>query len=179
MSTTEEPRQRNKLSLPGTPPTAAEFDDAGRLARRIEELRQGGGLADEEADKFHIDPKIVPAGWSYEWKRHTIWNQEDPTYLVELQQHGWDPVPAKRHPELVPRGWQFNTIDRGGQRLYERPAIFTEEAKVRDKERANGQVRDKERQMSSAPAGTFERDNKGDRMATIRKSYEHVPIPKE
>jgi hypothetical protein len=174
--------ERTKITLPTSPaaiPTAAASDDAARLAARIEELRKGGGLPDDEADKFAIDPKIIPEGWTYEWKRHTLWNQEDPSYAVELQQHGWAPVPALRHPHMVPSGWQWNTIDRGGQRLCERPKVFTDEARARDRDRANGQVRDKEKQIGNAPAGTFERDNKGDRMATIRKSYEHVPIPKE
>ena len=133
---------------------------------------------DDGTDKFYIDPRIIPAGWSYEWKTHTVLNAENPGYQVTLARRGWEAVPAYRHPEMMPANYKGNTIDREGQRLMERPLEITEEAKALDKRRAREQVQQKEAQLSGTPQGTFERDNKGTPLVNIKKSYEAMPIPK-
>jgi hypothetical protein len=63
--------------------------------------------------------------------------------------------------------------------LMERPLEITQEAKARDLRVARAQVRGKEEQLGGAPAGTFERDNKGAPLVNVKKSFEHIPIPKE
>jgi hypothetical protein len=59
----------------------------------------------------------------------------------------------------------------------ERPLEITNEAKARELAKARGQVRDKEAQLSGAPAGQFERNNKDAPLVKIKKSYESIPIP--
>ncbi len=156
----------------------SEEDPRIRAARRAAELREHGSL-DDGNDKFYIDPKIIPDGWSYEYKMFTVLGKEDPSYQVQLRQNGWEPVPVSRHPELMPVGYEGNTIIRDGQMLMERPLEITEERKQRDRRNAREQVQAKEEQLGAAPAGTFERNNKGEKLATIKKSYESIPIPKE
>lgn len=163
-----------------SPDNAAQEDPRARAAARAAQLRDhlGDGLG-EGTDEFYIDPSIIPDGWSYEWKRETVLGQPDPSYQVALAQRGWEPVPASRHPELVPPGWTGAHIPRKGCLLMERPKEITDEVRAQDNRRARDQVRQKEAQLGASPAGTFERDNKGNPMAKVTKSYESIPIPEK
>jgi hypothetical protein len=162
------------------PPEAPvdENDPRSRAAARAAQLREhlGAGLG-EGVDEFYIDPAIIPDGWSYEWKRETVLGQPDPSYQVALAHRGWEPVPASRHPELVPPGWTGAHIPRKGCLLMERPKEITDEVRAQENRRAREQVRQKEAQLSGAPPGTFERDNKGNPLVNVKKSYESIPIP--
>jgi hypothetical protein len=155
-----------------------EEDSRTRAVRRAAELRDhaGDGLEDGE-DKYYIDPRIIPDGWSYEWKAFTVLGKENPSYQVSLARTGWEAVPRSRHPELMPSNYKGETIERDGMILMERPQEITDQAKSRDLKRARLQVRGKEEQLGLAPAGQFDRDNKGNSMVNIKKTYEHVPIP--
>lgn len=153
-------------------------DPRARAARRAAELREHGSLEDG-SDKFAIDPKMVPDGWSYEYRTYTVLGKEDPSYQVTLANAGWEAVPAARHRELMPAGYQGGTILRDGMMLMERPLEITEEAKRRDQKNARDQVRAKEAQLTgAAPPGEFDRSNKGDRLTSIKKTREAtIPIP--
>ena len=77
-------------------------------------------MAARLADKFWAPPP--PDGWDYQWKRRSVYNQEDPAYQVELARQGWEAVPLSRHSEMMPRGWSGQTIEVEGMTLMERPA---------------------------------------------------------
>src|ERR1700685_1506786 len=83
------------------PPRIEKFteeDPRTRAARRTAELMDHGMAdADGAQDKFHIDPAIIPEGWSYEYRRHSVLGKDDPSYEVTLAQRGWEAVPADRH----------------------------------------------------------------------------------
>ena len=162
---------------PAEPPKPREEDPRVRAARRAMELREQGSANDEGVDKFYINPAVIPDGWSYEWKRFSVLGKEDPSYQVSLMHKGWEAVPVSRHPEMMPLGYQGNCIEREGQILMERPLEITNDAKTRDLRNARAQVRGKEEQLGGAPAGQFERDNKGQPLVNVKKSFEHVPIP--
>lgn len=173
------PKLVNK-SMAGRPDVRAnlrEDSPARRAAQRAAEIRaHRAGLDPDNEDKFFIDPRIVPEGWSYEWKRKSVYNQEDPSYQIRLADGGWTPVPASRddrHKALMPTG-AYNTIERDGMVLMERPLELTEEAKALELRRARNQVRAKEAQLNSAPDGTLPRDR-----PQVKKSYEAMPIPNE
>lgn len=189
---TEDPIRRGpgrprKYPLPpgaeGAPEAEVDSEDPrARAAARAAELREHLGTnLGEGVDEFYIDPAIIPDGWSYEWKRETVLGQPDPSYQVSLAHRGWEPVPASRHPELVPPGWTGAHIPRKGCLLMERPLEITNDVRAQEQRRARDQVRQKEAQLNSAPPGTFERDNKGNSMASIKKSYEagSIPIPEK
>lgn len=131
---------------------------------------------DEGPDDFYIDQSLIPPGWSYEWKRKTVMGMEDPAYQVQLSRMGWEPVPASRHPSYMPVGNSYNTIERKGMILMERPMELTEEARSIEARRARDRVRQKEAQLNSAPDGQFSR-NHPQAQAKISKSYEAIPIP--
>jgi hypothetical protein len=158
-----------------------EESPAERAAKRTAEIRaHRQGLDMENTDQYHIDPNIVPQGWSYEWKRKTIYNQEDPSYQIRLADAGWTPVPATRdarHKAMMPTG-HYVTIERDGMILMERPKELTDEAKAIELRRARNQVRSKEQQLSNTPDGTMTREDARVR-PQVKKSYEAMPIPNE
>lgn len=180
------PRQRMKRSemrddpeevaRPDVRAGQREEDPRARAERRAAEITQHlDGASDSEVDRFFIDPRAIPDGWSYEWKRKTIWGKEDPAHEVELARLGWEAVPASRHPEMMPKGnWQ--TIERDGMILMERPKSITDAAHSKNLKAARAQVRAKEAQLNQTPEGTLPRDEDPRTRATIKKSYEAMPI---
>lgn len=150
---------------------------AARKAAELREHRQGD--LDDGTDEFFVEPGIIPDGWSYEWKTKTILGMEDPAHQVKLARDGWEVVPASRHPEMMPAGYKGVEITRKGMVLMERPLEITEEMRALELRRARLQVRAKEEQLTAAPAGQFERSNKGNDLVKVKKSYEAMPIPEE
>ena len=159
-------------------PAMREEDPRTRAARRAAEVRNHVGSMDEGLDEFYIDQGAVPPGWSYEWKRKTVMGMEDPAYQVQIARMGWEPVPASRHPNMMPEGNKYLIIERKGMVLMERPKELTDEAREIENRKARNQVRHKEAQLNSAPDGQFGRDHR-EVQAKISKSYEAIPIPKD
>ena len=91
------------VAKPSRPPLRDD-DPRARARARAEELRNHGAMEDHGSDEFYIPPEIVPDGWHYEWKTHSILNQEQGTYLMQLMREGWTPVPSSRHPEMMHKG---------------------------------------------------------------------------
>lgn len=155
-----------------------EEDSRARAARRAAEIRGHIGDMDQGVDEFFVDPSIIPEGWTYEWKRQSILGQEDATHQIHLARMGWEAVPARRHPGMMPASWTKGTIERKGMILMERPTEVVEEARRIQNKAAKDQVRAKEAQIAGAPDGTMTRDHAQTR-PKINKSFEAVPIPKE
>lgn len=152
-------------------------DSRARAEARAAEIRENRGSLDDGIDEFYIDQRLVPDGWSYEWKRHTLLGKEDPAYQVQLARGGWEAVPASRHPDMMPIG-NYETIERKGMILMERPLSLTIEAKEIELRRARNQVRAKEQQLSQTPDGTMTRQHDSVR-PSVKKSYQPVPIPED
>ena len=163
---------------PDLRPVLREEDPRTRAARRAAEVRNHIGNMDEGPDDFYIDAHLIPPGWTYEWKRKTVFGQEDPAYQVQLARTGWEPVPAHRHRSYMPDGSKSATIERKGMILMERPLELTEEARAIELRKARNQVRQKEAQLNSAPDGQFGREHSQVK-PKISKSYEAMPIPKD
>lgn len=93
------------------------------------------------SNRFEFDRNLIPSGMSVEWKRCTMFGQEDKEHLIDLEQNGWEPVPAERHPELSGRrAVAGSNIVRGGLMLMQRPQEITDEAKELDTFAARHQV---------------------------------------
>lgn len=155
-----------------------EESPAERAKRRAAEIRGHLNGIDEGTDEFYIDPSMIPDGWAYEWKRRLLLGAEDPSHNVALYRMGWEPVPVSRHPEMMPRDWAGQTIERKGMILMERPLELVEEARQIERRKAVNQVRDKEAQIAGTPDGTLTRDHAQAR-PSIKKGYEPIPIPKD
>ena len=174
----EDETQAATSERPSMRPTMRE-SSVDRAAQRAAEIRGHIGGMDEGIDEFYIPPDSIPDGWTYEWKRKSVMGQEDSSYLVSLRRLGWDHVPATRHPEMMPMGSAAETIERKGMILMERPAEISEEVRRADLRKARAQVQTKQAQLGEAPVGQFERTNKGDPLAKLKRSYEPIVIPDE
>jgi hypothetical protein len=176
-STTEARAARRANDAPAREPLRPQLREETSLERarkRAAELRDHLGGVEEASDDFYVSPDIVPDGWVYEWKRKLVLGAEDPTYEVQLARAGWEPVPASRHPEMMPKG-EYAVIERKGLLLMERPKEIVDEIRRLEQRRARDQVRAKEAQLAGTPEGTLTRDDP--RVAPkIKKGYEPIPV---
>ena len=145
-------------------------------ALRAEELR--AKMRDDQFDaqmydEFYIDPRIIPEGWDYNWKRETIAGQVDEDHLTEMRIAGWEPVDSRRHPNMMPPNYT-GPVRRKGMILMERPLEITNMAREREVATAREVVAAKERSLGMSPGGTFERDRA---KTGVRKSYSPINIP--
>jgi hypothetical protein len=173
-----EPVGEAAVSRPAMRPAMREEDPRAAASRRAAEIMQHLGGLDEGTDDFYVDPSKIPDGWSYEWKRKTIYNQEDPAYQVQLARTGWEAVPVSRHPEMMPANGNHHTIERKGMQLMMRPKVITEQFRNIDQRNAKEQVKYKEAQLGAAPEGQFGRDH-AQVKPKISKGYEPMPVPKD
>jgi hypothetical protein len=162
-----------KEESPSRPPMR---DSAARAA----EIRESNAHIEEIQNKYDIDPSVVPDGWTYEWKRWEILNKQDPAHMQELARSGWEAVPATRHPEMMPFGYDdTNTIIRDGMILMERPAEITAEARRVQHKAARDQRTQKEQQLQHGPDGItpdFDANPKNMKQV-LKKGYESIPVP--
>ena len=168
-----------EVSRPVARPEMREEDPRARAAKRAEELRGHIGNFDEGTDDFYVPASYIPDGWSYEWKTKLVLGQENPAYQVALSRKGWEPVPASRHPSMMPEGHKYQVIERKGMILMERPLEITKEVQMIERQKAQNQVRQKEEQLNAAPQGQFERNNKDAPLARVKKGYAPMPIPND
>mgnify|MGYP003658343590 CR=1 FL=1 len=91
--------------------------------------------------KLYVPPNKIPDGMTYSWVRETTLNEPDPDNMTDRMVRGWQPVPAARHPEMVPpplpgyEGIEVQVIRRGGLMLCQRPSRdVAYDRQVRDRE---------------------------------------------
>lgn len=147
--------------------------EAALRAEQIRDRMRNNENNLDHYDEFFIDPRVVPDGWDYNWKRLEIAGMKDPAYEVELLQAGWEPVDASRHPDMVPPGYK-GAITKKGMILMERPSEISNLAKQRELSTAREAVAAKERALGLAPNGQFERDQS---KTGVRKSYSPMSVP--
>ena len=176
-----EPAARAAEAPAGAPPLR-QLTDRERADARTAEFLEHGGLndLDDGQDTFYFPVADVPDGWTYEWKRRTVHNEENPKYMTQLAQNGWTNVPTSRHPEMMPStGGPYPIIERDGQMLMERPKAITDAVRARDNRNARAQVSAKEQQLSAAPPGTFERGTHAATQVKLGKSFEKIVLPQD
>lgn len=166
---------------PNTPslrPALREESPRERAAKRASELRSHLGDLDEGTDEFYVDPHSIPDGWTYNWKRFSVYEQEDTGNQLKVKRDGWTAVPVERHPEMMASNTDMKIIMRKGMVLMECPTEIVEERKRIDLKRARDQVRYKEAQIAGTPDGTMTRDHARVK-PQIKKSFEAMPVPEE
>ena len=151
---------------PGRPPLRGA--DNGRSDNRPDSVREAEEYARAimesmgdrpyEADEFYIDPSIIPDGWAYQWKATHVIGKENGYHVLELERNGWRSVPASRHPDMMPRGWE-GCIEKKGLRLMELPKILVERAEKRHIKDSREVLYNTERQLYETPANTGPRDD--------------------
>lgn len=160
------------------PAPAREESSRERATRIAAEVREHNDGMDDGTDKFLVDPRAVPDGWAYEWKRRTVFNQEDPSYQVSIARKGWTAVPASRHPEYMPMGHKGNVIERDGLVLMERPKELVDEARELEQREAKSRVSMLEQKLSGVAPGQFDRTSDPRVKPRVKTSFEPgIPIP--
>ena len=92
--------------------------------------------------KLYVPQNKIPSEMTYSWVRESTLNEPDPDNMTDRMIRGWAPVPANRHPEMVPpplpghEGYEVTVIRRGGLILCERPTRDVEEYR-RDRDLEN------------------------------------------
>lgn len=120
-------------------------------AREIEESLEGsGGSGSNELD---LPANLAPDGWTYELKAMSIAGQENRHHMLGRLREGWAPVPASRHPWLMPAGHE-GAIEIKGLQLMERPTILVNRAKKAEEREALDQIRNSEAKLHEAPPNT-------------------------
>lgn len=128
-------------------------------------------------DKYYVDPTKIPDAWSYEWRTYTVVGKENPQYQVQLQRSRWRPVPARRHPELMPSGYDPNgAILIDGMMLMERPKAITDYQKARDKAEADAPIKNIRDKLTGAPPSHFPR-GVGGAPAAVNTAFAPPDIP--
>lgn len=177
------PRRRGRPAKVAIDP--AEFENNAALQQTIQPQRNRSEQRtstrrrkEGRDDPFYIDPSLVPDGMTYEWKRESVYGQEDEDNMVNVQEYGgWTNVPASRpgHGRLGQKKYRDGgRIGKGGLVLMERPKELTEEAREEDYTQATGQVQTQMQRLSLTPKGTMERQR-----AKINRSYEAYEEPTE
>ena len=110
---------------------------ASRMAQtRAAESREAGQRKRPEThfqSKLFVPKDKIPTGMTYAWVRESTLNEPDPDNMTDRMIRGWQPVPANRHPEMVPpplpgyEGMEVTVIRRGGLILCECPTRDVEE----------------------------------------------------
>jgi hypothetical protein len=112
-------------------------------------------------DQFWLPVDEIPDDLTYEWKRLSNVGEENPFYIAQMLDQGWEPVPSSRHPNWVPPGYDKPHIIKGGQILMDRPKELTEEARREERDAAKRQVRDAEARLGMTPKGELTRNFPG------------------
>lgn len=132
-------------------------------------------------DKFELPESVImrfkEAGWSLEWKRHTVVGQPDPSYEVALAENAWENVMADEIPGFMPKG-MGGAIIRDGLQLMKRPLYLTQEARMEDANLAIDSIRRQEAKLGQTPPGQLTRDHPTAR-PKVGKSYEPIAVPKD
>jgi hypothetical protein len=144
---------------------------AEALARAAEIATNDDGSR-SRGSEFHVDASSIPHGWHYEWRRDTVLNQRDPSYLVSLAKAGWRAVPRHRHPEMMPSDWPGDTIVRGGTILMEIPKVVAEQRKSEALREARSELENKLAQIN----GVNPRDRSGAQPRRGSTTREFGPI---
>lgn len=132
------------------PPLRTETDSLSRAQERARAIREARIDQPELSNEFDIPLNMIPQGWTYEWRRYSVLGKEDPQNMMEMNRLGFEPVPASRHPELMPAGYAGETIIKKGQILMERPSVLTDESRAREKLEADRTMADKKASLGEA-----------------------------
>lgn len=115
---------------------------AGSRAADTREAGQRKAPETHYKSKLYVPKHKIPDGMTYSWVRESTLNEPDPDNMTDRMVRGWAPVPASRHPEMVPpplpgyEGMEVTVIRRGGLILCEKLEEEVQQAR-RDRDLEN------------------------------------------
>lgn len=99
---------------------------------------------ERSVDVFHVPEHLKIRGCDYQWWPISILGQPvDGSQVAEAYEGGWRPVQAKHMAAMLAPGDTSATVDRRGQRLFQRPMHLTHQAKQEDYAAAEQMRRDR------------------------------------
>ena len=154
-------------------------DPRERARLREQEILGTLGDIDEHQDEYRIDPRFIPEGWSWEWKRFSVLNEIQHSHINALKRTGWEFVAPDKYP-VVPA--TNGVIVLRGNALMERPQAITARMEERDRRMADMQMATKAAQLEGKIGPDYAASNKGEAIrahgvAGARKSYSPMPVP--
>lgn len=144
--------------------------------RDAEPVRERKRKRPGNVDEFYIPDHLIPAGSTYEWKRHSVYGATDPGYDMGLRENGWLPVPHSAMPGWMPEGY-VGPVIRKGMILMERPEELTEEARLEERKEARQRVLIGEKESAETPEASKDLPRL---KPSIKRAYEPLagkPIP--
>ena len=120
------------------------------------------------ASELDIPATLAPAGWEYQLKAASIAGMENRHHLLAMKRAGWTPVPASRHPHLMPAGYE-GAIEIKGLLLMEKPKILTDRSREIEERDARAQLRNSEERLMDTPANTGPRDVRGKPIMDVKR----------
>lgn len=136
----------------------ARIDSVRAAEIRAQEIIDSLDGAETAGNELDIPANLAPDGWEYQLKAETIAGQENRHHMLGLLRTGWMPVPASRHPWLMPAGYEGPIMIKGLQ-LMEKPKILTDRSRAAEQREALDQVRNSEARLNDAPPNTAPRDH--------------------
>lgn len=172
-------RRRLKPAVVERPPQRATATDAREPMHETVHgapRRTRRRKATVQEDMFYVPIDEIPEGSSYEWKRWSVNGLEDPFYIAQMREQGWEPVNPKSHPTWVPPGYSQPHIIKGGMILMERPQSLTDEAKAENRKLAKQQMREAEQRLGMTPKDTLTRDHEGVKPRLVKELMRPIQI---
>lgn len=166
-----------KLEAKGARPAMREEDPREMAKKRAAAIRGDDGLVFEEGVDEFFAPR-APDGWTYEWKRKMVANQEDFTHQNAMARTGWEPVPVSRHREMMQPG-ATGAIERKGMILMERPTEIQNEYRRHWEKEARRAVSQKEGQLDTSKGLLGREDSRVKPIINKHYAAEPMAIPEK
>ena len=131
---------RTAHRVPDHQPATAARDADHEPAHEAPRVRTRSRRSTVQEDMFYIPVEEIPEGSSYEWKRFSNVGQEDPFYIAQMRQQGWEPVDPRKHPNWV-------------------PIELTQEARREQRQLARTQMVEAEQRLGMTPKDTMTRQH--------------------
>jgi hypothetical protein len=133
-------------------------DSVREAELRAQEILDSLDGSETGTNELNIPANLAPPGWRYQLRAETVAGMENRHHMLGLYRTGWRPVPASRHPWLMPAGHEGPIVIKGLM-LMELPEVLVEQRYARENREALDQLRNSEKRLSEAPPNTAPRDN--------------------
>jgi len=176
-----------------TPPRPAVMRSSPREtdqpSMRRHRLRDPAEMPEEgTGNRFHIDRKEWPDGFSLQWVTKSVYGQEQPTHTAGFYRRGWEQVWAEDFDGRYDGRWTSpghkGPIEVDGMILVARDGRWTAKAEEQDRMKAVGALAVKEAQLRGGDLEGVGMDGGARhpsalRTNRIRKTTERLQVPRD
>lgn len=117
------------------------------------------------ASPYDIPRHLWPQGMIYEWKRASVYGQEDKANILALERNGWRKLPADRHPD--------RSCELDGLVLMECPEQFVKASQDYERSIARQELKGKEAPLN-LPGGFDDRADNARKVQFTRRGAPEV-----